>query len=143
MLNVECGIVETNTTSPGQKGRPKGGDRSGMSKATSVTPDGRQRLTEQISLQSERISLCRGRSPSVLPSRRWSSILSPEVRTSGRVNSRVVVSRPPSSPSSPYCPPSHLPPPRSAYTSALVRQSQRLRDRSVSPSLTTRMMTEQ
>ena len=142
-MNVECGIVETNTTSPGQKGRPKGGDRSGMSKATSVTPDGRQRLTEQISLQSERISLCRGRSPSVLPSRRWSSILSPEVRTSGRVSSRVVVSRPPSSPSSPYCPPSHLPPPRSAYTSALVRQSQRLRDRSLSPSLTTRMMTEQ
>ena len=108
-------------------GRRREDRRSG-----SVTRDTRQRLTDQISLQEERINISRGRSPSLLPSRRWSTILSPDTKTGGQAGARVVLSRPPSCP--PTSLPSSRPPTCSAYSAALVRQSHRLRDRSVSPS---------
>ena len=97
-------------------------------RSSSVTPEARQRLSDQIRLQAEKINISRGRSPSVRPSRRWSTIISPDLTSS---KTRVGESLPPSVPPS-SCPTTGRTP---VYTTALLKHSQRLRDRSSSPAM--------
>jgi len=136
------------TSKPQATSSPQVESRSRLtSRCSSLGPESRQMISDQISYQSEKlqISRARTRSPSVTPTanrRRWSSILTNDTIHEER--------RLPSIPPAPAPSPAISRPSRihngsaplykplasgeSVYTSALIKHSQNLRDRSVSPS---------
>jgi len=95
-------------------------------RSASVTSDMRSRATSQT-IEAQKIAISRLRSPSAAPSRRWSSILE------HGDNISTLRSKPPLPPISHVSrsrPPVQTYP---TYTEALLKHSQRLRERSMSP----------
>jgi len=108
-------------------------------RANSATPGSRQKIHDQISAQTEKLNItrCRTRSPSITPaaSRRWSSIMTQDTIHEHRSTACQPSLPPPAPAPSPVTPRSShgTTSSSSAYTNALIKHSQRLRDRSMSP----------
>jgi len=136
------------TSLPKGPSSPQVESRSRINRGSSIGPESRKIICDQISYQTEKlqISRARTRSPSVTPtaSRRWSSILA-----SDTIHEERHPSLPPApAPSPALSKPRNVEIPRtsrmhngvnggsrdSVYTSALIKHSQHLRQRSVSPS---------
>lgn len=95
-------------------------------RSASLALDSKSRATSQT-IEAQEIRISRLRSPSVAPSKRWSSILQ-----HGSENQQTR-SRPPLPPSSHVSRSRVQVPSYPTYTDALLKHSQRLRDRSMSP----------
>merc|ERR1712029_1069 len=102
-----------------------------FSRSSSVAPDSKQKLTELIMIDAERLRVSGdgSRSPSISLNRRWSNILAQQQVENKRNTSHLpwisthATARTSSSSS----------PSSSVYTSALIKQSKQLRNRSMSP----------